>query len=123
MIKSATTTFNDMYFHMDGAAKAVKDMGLRAFLAEGIVDLDDPDRAAKQFRAAEEANRKVEDLKAHRIRPTFGPHEIYKVSKESLLRIRELVDGRKSQMQIALAEAEHEVDEFNEKAAIKTAEY
>src|SRR5437867_1981759 len=111
MIKSGTTTFNDMYFHMDGAAKAVKDMGLRAFLAEGIVDLDDPDRAAKQFRAAEEANCKIEDLKTHRIRPAFGPHAIYTVSKDSLLRIRELADKRKSLIHIHLSETKHEVDE------------
>jgi len=44
MIKTGTTTFNDMYFHMDAAAKAVKEMGLRAFLAEGIVDLNDAER-------------------------------------------------------------------------------
>src|SRR5205814_5331244 len=29
MIKSGTTTINELYFHMDEAAKAVKDMGLR----------------------------------------------------------------------------------------------
>src|SRR2546428_9468999 len=60
MIKTGTTTFNDMYFHMDAAAKAVKEMGLRAFLAEGIVDLNDSERAAKQFRTAEEVNRRIE---------------------------------------------------------------
>src|SRR5256885_1919278 len=74
MIKTGTTTFNDMYFHMDQAAKAVKEMGLRAFLSEGIVDLNDPERAAKQLRAAEETNRRIQALKTERITPVFGPH-------------------------------------------------
>src|SRR5213596_2243671 len=72
MIKSGTTTFNDMYFHMDGAAKAVKDMGLRAFLAEGIVDLNDAERAAKQLRTAEEVYRRIEGMKMDRITPVLG---------------------------------------------------
>src|SRR5205823_2022004 len=123
MIKSGTTTFNDMYFHMDGAAKAVKDMGLRAFLAEGIVDLDDPDRAAKQFRAAEEANRKISDLKTNRIRPAFGPHAIYTVSKDSLLRIRELADKKESLIHIHLSETKHEVGECLTKTGLRPAKY
>src|SRR2546428_9386884 len=74
MIKSGTTTFNDMYFHMDAAARAVKEMGLRAFLAEGIVDLNDAERAAKQLRTADEVNRRIEALKTDRITPVLGPH-------------------------------------------------
>ena len=123
MIKSGTTTFNDMYFHMDEAAKAVKDMGLRAFLSEGIVDLNDPGRAAKQFRAAEETNRKIERLKTDRIRPAFGPHAIYTVSKDSLLRIRELADKEESLVHIHLSETKHEVDECLAKTGMRPAKY
>src|SRR5207244_7232511 len=104
MIKSGTTTFNDMYFHMDEAAKAVKDMGLRAFLSEGIVDLTDQGRAAKQFRAADATNRKTERLKAERIRPAFGPHAIYTGSKDPLLRIPYPADKDESLLPIQLAE-------------------
>ncbi|MEK6851612.1 MAG: amidohydrolase family protein, partial [Candidatus Thermoplasmatota archaeon] len=35
MIKSGTTCFNDMYFHMDRAAKAVEESGIRGVLSEG----------------------------------------------------------------------------------------
>src|SRR5439155_1357143 len=89
MVKTGTTTFNDMYFHMDAAAKAVKEMGLRAFLAEGIVDLNDPERAAKQLQTAEAVNRQIEAMKTDRITPVLGPHAIYSVSKDTLIRIRE----------------------------------
>ncbi len=111
MIKTGTTTFNDMYFHMDQAAKAVKEMGLRAFLAEGIVDMNDPDRAAKQLRTAEEAQRRIEALKTDRITSVLGPHAIYTVSRDSLLRIRELADKTGSLIHIHLSETKREVDD------------
>src|SRR2546430_152757 len=111
MIKTGTTTFNDMYFHMDGAARAVKEMGLRAFLAEGIVDLNDAERAAKQLRTADEVNRRIEALKTDRITPVLGPHAIYTVSKDSLLRIREIADKTGSLIHIHLSETKREVDD------------
>src|SRR5947208_12537481 len=73
MIKTGTTTVNDMYFHMDAAAKAVKEMGLRAFLAEGIVDLNDAERAAKQLRTADEVYRRIEGMKMDRMTPVLAP--------------------------------------------------
>lgn len=123
MIKSGTTTFNDMYFHMDQAAKAVRETGLRAFLAEGIVDLNDPERAAKQFRAAEEANRRIEAMKTDRITPVFGPHAIYTVSKDSLLRVRELADKKGSLIQIHLSETRREVDDCLAETNMRPAKY
>src|SRR2546427_507096 len=111
MIKTGTTTFNDMYFHMDAAAKAVKEMGLRAFLAEGIVDLNDPERAAKQLQTAEAVNRRIEAMKTDRITPVLGPHAIYSVSKDTLVRIRELADKTGSLIHIHLSETKREVDD------------
>jgi len=123
MIKTGTTTFNDMYFHMDQAAKAVEEMGLRAFLSEGIVDLNDPERAAKQLRAAEDANRRIEALKTERITPGFGPHAIYTVSKDSLLRIRELADKKGSLIHLHLSETKREVDDCVVETGLRPAKY
>jgi 5-methylthioadenosine/S-adenosylhomocysteine deaminase len=41
MLKSGTTCFADMYFHEDMVAKAVSESGLRAVLAEGIIEAGD----------------------------------------------------------------------------------
>ncbi|TLZ57973.1 MAG: amidohydrolase [Methanobacteriota archaeon] len=123
MIKTGTTTFNDMYFHMEQAAKAVKEMGLRAFLAEGIVDLNDPERAAKQLRTAEEANRRIDAMKTERITPVFGPHAIYTVSKDSLLRIRELADKNGSLIHLHLSETKREVDDCVVENGMRPAKY
>src|SRR2546425_1173670 len=123
MIMTGTTTFNDMYFHMDAAAKAVKEMGLRGFLAEGIVDLNDSERAAKQFRAAEEVNRRIEAMKTDRITPVLGPHAIYTVSKDSLLRIRELADKTGSLIHIHLSETKREADDCLTETGARPAKY
>ncbi len=123
MIKTGTTTFNDMYFHVDQAGKAVKEMGLRAFLAEGIVDLNDPERAAKQIRAADEANRKIESLRTDRISGVLGPHAIYTVSKDSLLGIRELADKTGSLIHLHLSETKREVDDCLAETGMRPAKY
>ncbi len=123
MIKTGTTTFNDMYFHMDQAAKAVKEMGLRGFLAEGIVDLNDPERAVKQLRAAEESNRRIEALKTDRITPVLGPHALYTVSKDSLQRIRELADKDGYMIHIHLSETKREVDDCITETGLRPAKY
>lgn len=123
MIKSGTTTFNDMYFHMDQAAKAVREMGLRAFLAEGIVDMNDPERAAKQLRTADDVNRRIEAMKTDRITPVFGPHAIYSVSKDSLLRIRELADKKGSLIHLHLSETKREVDDCLVETGMRPGKY
>ncbi|RQD74980.1 MAG: N-ethylammeline chlorohydrolase, partial [Candidatus Syntrophonatronum acetioxidans] len=41
MIKSGTTTFNDMYFFMDDMGKAIEESGIRAVLARGLIGLED----------------------------------------------------------------------------------
>lgn len=123
MIKSGTTTFNDMYFHMDQAAKAVREMGLRAFLAEGIVDRNDPERAAKQLRTAEDVNRRIEAMKTDRITPVFAPHAIHTVSKDSLLRIRELADKKGSLIHLHLSETKREVDDCLAETGMRPAKY
>jgi 5-methylthioadenosine/S-adenosylhomocysteine deaminase len=111
MIKTGTTTFLDMYFHMDQVAKAAKEMGLRAFLAEGVIDLGIPSRAEEQFKAAEEANRKIEAMRSSRITPVLGPHAIYTVSEASFLRFREIADRKGYRIHTHLSETKREVDD------------
>ena len=123
MIKTGTTTFNDMYFHMDQAAKAVREMGLRAFLSEGIVDLGEPDRAKAQLNRADEANRKIEAMKTGRIVPVLGPHTIYTVSKDTLLAIRETADKKGYLIHTHLSETKREVDDCLAQTGFRPAQY
>lgn len=123
MVKSGTTTFLDMYFHMDQVGRAVKEMGLRAFLAEGIIDLGIPSRAEAQLKAAEEANRKIEALRSPRITPVLGPHAVSTVSEPTLLRIREIADKRGYPIHTHLSETKREVDDCVTQNGMRPAAY
>ncbi|NMD43469.1 MAG: amidohydrolase family protein, partial [Firmicutes bacterium] len=52
MLKSGTTTFTDMYFHMDRAAEAVVDGKIRAVLSRGLVGLNDSGEKSLQEASA-----------------------------------------------------------------------
>ncbi len=123
MIKTGTTTFLDMYFHMDMVAKAVKEMGLRAFLSEGFIDLGLPSRAQEQFKAVEEANRKIEALRSPRITPVLGPHAIYTVSEDSLRTFRDLADKKGYRIHTHLSETKREVDDCVSQHGLRPAQY
>jgi len=41
MLRFGTTSFNDMYFHMDAMGEAVEKSGMRAMLGHGVVDFDE----------------------------------------------------------------------------------
>jgi 5-methylthioadenosine/S-adenosylhomocysteine deaminase len=84
MIRSGTVAFNDMYFFMEDAARAVSEMGLRATLAYGFIDLGDAGRREKEMRATERFVAAVKGMGNPLIRPAAGPHAVYTVSPEGL---------------------------------------
>jgi 5-methylthioadenosine/S-adenosylhomocysteine deaminase len=84
MALSGTTTFCDQYFFAEEIAEAVKDAGLRAVIAYGIVQLGDERRGAEELAKATEflAQQRSAD---GRIIPWFGPHAPYVDNTEALL--------------------------------------
>ena len=84
MIRTGTLAFNDMYFFMEEAARAVSEMGLRATLAYGFIDLGDEEKREKEIRATERFVSVVKGLANPRIRAAVGPHAVYTVSPEGL---------------------------------------
>lgn len=53
MIRSGTTCFMDNYFFMNEAAEAVKESGMRANLAYGMIDLNDAGKRRKELSIGE----------------------------------------------------------------------
>ncbi|MBC5792575.1 MAG: amidohydrolase [Nanohaloarchaea archaeon] len=80
MLKSGTTTFNDMYFHMDSVAEAVKDSGIRAMLSVGMIDIEED--TEEELRNAVNFLDRYRD--ENRIVPGIAPHSIYTCSNELL---------------------------------------
>ena len=80
MIRSGTTTFNDMYFFLEGIAKAVDESGMRAVLAYGMIDLFDEEKREKELKTSEETINYINSLNNSRILPALGPHAPYTCS-------------------------------------------
>ncbi|MGA2933584.1 MAG: amidohydrolase [Methanomicrobiales archaeon] len=109
MIRTGTLAFNDMYFFMEEAARAVGEMGLRATLAYGFIDLGDEGRREKEIRATERLVSVVKGMANPRIRPAVGPHAVYTVSPEGLRWCADFSREEGISIHTHLAETEQEV--------------
>jgi len=110
MIKSGTTCFNDMYFFMEEAARAVEEMGIRAVLSEGFTDLLDPDAGKERFQSSISLVESIRSMRNDRIVPALGPHAMYTVSPESLQMISEYAEKEDLLVHFHLSETEDEVN-------------
>lgn len=123
MIRSGTTAFADMYFHMNETAKAVKECGLRANLCYGMVDFGDEKKRKSELAEGErffgEWNGKAEG----RVTCSFGPHSVYLCSKELLLKSAEIARKKKAKIQIHVSETRKEVLEAKKKLGKRPVEY
>ena len=84
MALSGTTTFCDQYFFAEEIAEAVKQAGLRAVIAYGIVQLGDEARGAEELAKAT-AFLEQQRSSDGRVIPWFGPHAPYVDNSEALL--------------------------------------
>ncbi|WP_395813418.1 amidohydrolase family protein [Devosia sp.] len=85
MLLSGTTTFCDQYFFAEEIATAVKQAGIRAVIAYGIVQLGDAERGVEELAKATaflEQQRSADG----RVIPWFGPHAPYVDNTEDLLK-------------------------------------
>jgi len=111
MIKSGTVAFNDMYFMMEEAARAVDETGIRATLCYGFIDLFSPEKREAECRATENLVRHIRSLNNPRIKAAVGPHAIYTVSPEGLRWCAGFAAQEKIGIHIHLSETEKEVND------------
>lgn len=109
MIRSGTIAFNDMYFFMERAADAVDEMGLRAVLAYGFIDLGNEEKREAEIRATEALTAHVKARGNPRIQAAVGPHSIYTVSPEGLRWCAGFAEEQGIGIHTHLAETEREV--------------
>ena len=104
MIKTGTTAFLDMYWYLDGVAKAAKELGIRAFLSWAMVDPDktqiEHERLAKEFIK----RWKGDEL----VRPSVGPHAVYTCGEETLLKAKDIAEKNDTLIHLHLAETREE---------------
>ena len=111
MIRTGTVAFNDMYFFMESAAKAVDEAGIRALLCYGFIDLGDAEKREHECRATEALVTHIRNLKNPRIRAAVGPHAPYTVSPEGLKWCADFSREQEIPVHIHLSETEKEVND------------
>ncbi|MCG2825384.1 MAG: amidohydrolase [Thermoplasmatales archaeon] len=115
MIKTGTTTFNDMYFFMESAAKAVDEMGMRAVLSYGFIDLFNDEKREKEIKKTKETIKNIENMHNDRIKPALGPHAVYTVSEEALRWVKNYADEKGLLVHFHLSETKKENIDFMKK--------
>lgn len=123
MIKSGTTTLNDMYFFMDDVAKAVDESGLRGMLCHGMIDLGDDEKRKVEFKETERIIEKCHNAADGRIKVAFGPHAPYTCSEELLMGVRKKADKMDLKIHIHVSETEFEVQQVTEAHGARPFEY
>ncbi len=123
MIKSGTTTFNDMYFFMDDVARAVDETGLRGMLSHGMIDLGDEEKRKAEFKETKRIIEKCHDTADGRIKVAFGPHAPYTCSEELLREVRKETDKRGLKIHMHVSETEFEVQQVTEAHGARPFEY
>lgn len=106
MIKSGTTLFNDMYFLLPWAAKAVAEMGIRAVLGFNV--FNNGDELTDDFFL--NLRDQVENY-GELVQLSIAPHSVYTVSEKGLLHCAQMSHKYGTLYQIHMSETEQEVQE------------
>ena len=109
MIKSGTTSFADMYIHMDEVASIVEKTGLRAALGYGMIEGLNEDPGTK-LKIREKFNRSWNGAANGRITTMYAPHSAASCSKGFLEKVRDLARKEGARIHIHLLETEDELD-------------
>lgn len=113
MVKSGTTTFADMYFHMPEVAKAVAESGMRAVLARGMAGV--APNAEQALAESEDFFNQYHNSADGRIQVMLGPHAPYTCPPEYLKRVVTLAQRIGAEIHIHLSETIGEVEECQKK--------
>jgi 5-methylthioadenosine/S-adenosylhomocysteine deaminase len=109
MIKSGTTTCNDMYFFMDQVAKSLDESGMRGNISHGMLDMGDDEKRKAEFKESLRIIDKCHNTADGRIKVSLGPHAPYTCSTELLKWVRKEATQKGVRIHIHVSETEFEV--------------
>ncbi|HHW41443.1 MAG TPA: amidohydrolase [Syntrophomonadaceae bacterium] len=113
MIRSGTTTFNDMYFFMDEVAQAVEKIGIRACLSRGLVGVGGTARVG--LKESRKLIEKWQGGAKGRIRIWLGPHAPYTCPPGYIKKVLSLAKEYETGIHIHVAETRDEIRIINER--------
>ncbi len=120
MLRYGTTSFNDMYMHMDMEAEAVRDSGMRALLGHGVVDFDEScSDLLPNIALIEKWNHTADD----RIRVALAPHSEGATTQKVLKQIRDAAEKYKVPVHIHVSETKLDFDGSIERRGLTPPQY
>ena len=124
MILSGTTTCCDGYFYEDDVAAAVLETGLRAVLAQGVIDFPAPG-VPEPSKNVETATAFVNKWKNRSplITPSIFCHSPYTCSADTLKQTKQAADSLGVRFQIHVAETKGEADQSREANNMSSVKY
>lgn len=122
MLRGGTTTFNDMYFYPDAAAKSAEEAGIRVSL--GLIVLDFPSAWAKDSEEYLHKGLQLHEQYRHHplISTAFAPHAPYTVSDSALEQVKIYAEKLDIPIHIHLHETLDEVNDAVKNTGIRPIE-
>ena len=118
MIRSGTTTCNDMYFGMNKAIEAIENTGLRALVAWSITDDSIMDKVEKTREYAKKYN-----VPGSRIKVITSPHAPYTCNPDTIKMCVDLAKELNTSLHIHLSETLDEEETIRERYNKRGTEY
>lgn len=120
MIKTGTTCFTDMYFHVAGTLKAAQDMGIRGIIPYLGMDFFDDNKTETDI---QQAIKYLEGpLKVSKVKKVLSCHSIYTCSQKLIQKFSELAKKYDTYLQIHVSETQKEVDDCVQKFGYRPVE-
>lgn len=123
MALGGVTTMVDMYLFEASAAEAVKEVGMRGIMTQNIIKFPTADGKEK----GETLNRAVAFIEKYKnddlITPGFGPHGPHTVTKEELLKIKDLSEKYNVPVSMHVAETDEEFNRIQKEFGMTPIEY
>ena len=123
MIKSGTTCFADTYFQEGMVAKAVQESGLRAVLAEGILEAENCLIGQKTFRSSVHFVQEFNGFADGRVSVMLGPHAAYTCGLKLLKKVRGKASELNVGIHIHLAESKAMLKDFEKQHGSSEVEF
>jgi 5-methylthioadenosine/S-adenosylhomocysteine deaminase len=124
LIRSGTTAFADMYFHVGEVAAAVDAAGLRARLGHGVVTVGKDDAAAQaDVDEAVEVAREYDDTADGRVTTALMPHAPHTVGSEYLDQLATAADDLGVPLHFHLNETQEYIDAIDAETGQRPVDY
>ncbi len=123
MIRTGTLFFNEMYWHPDAVVDAAVESGLRAVVCGVLIDMFDPEKAARQKDDSLRLMERIASIPGGRVRFALGPHSPYTVSEETLAWCAEFSRKYDIPVHIHLSETAEEVERIRREHGMSPVRY